>query len=113
MLERLVMKAVVIVDCVFLPGDANDLAFVWMESHFPLLLPLCQFVEVFLEVYAVRVVCYSKVGDRIVRKKAYCGIKTMWNVVDVKEKKAWTKHRALWDTRFHIHCVRRLPFEDY
>jgi hypothetical protein len=39
-----------------------------MELHEPVFSPLCEFVEVFLEVFCIILRCHSEVGDSVVRK---------------------------------------------
>jgi hypothetical protein len=51
-----------------LVGDGEDCTFCWMELHEPVFSPLCEFVEVFLEVFCIILICYSEVGDSVVRK---------------------------------------------
>ena len=55
-------------DGVLLAGDGEDCTFCWMELHAPVFSPLCEFVEVFLEVFCIILRCHSEVGDSVVRK---------------------------------------------
>jgi hypothetical protein len=55
-------------DGVPLVGDGEDCAFCRMELHEPVFSPLCEFVEVFLQVFCIILRCYSEVDDSVVRK---------------------------------------------
>ena len=62
------MKQVVDLDGCFLSRDRENLAFVWMEVHLPLVFPLCQPVQISLQIGTVGVGGNDKVGDGVIRE---------------------------------------------